>query len=168
MGAMTGFATSGVVRHVQRVGIHQRALEAPVWAHMLADLLPQEAGVAVPPQLAVADYLAQGGHDRQLRCLRQTLAAHQAHALQLVEQHFPQGTRVTRPEGGYFIWLELPAPVDALALHFLARTQAISIAPGVLFSAVHRFTHNRCLNVGHPGDVRFDAAVKRLGQLAAG
>jgi DNA-binding transcriptional MocR family regulator len=123
---------------------------------------------AIPPQLAVADYLAQGGHDRHLRRLRQALAAQQTHALQLVEQHFPQGTRVTRPEGGYFIWLELPASVNALALHHLARAQAISIAPGVLFSADHRFTHHLRLNVGHPGDVRFDGAVKQLGRLAAG
>lgn len=121
---------------------------------------------AIPPQLAVADYLAQGGHDRHLRRLRQALAAQQTHAWRLVEQHFPQGTRMTRPEGGYFIWLELPASVDALALHHRARALSISIAPGVLFSADHRFTHHLRLNVGHPGDARFDAAMKQLGELA--
>lgn len=49
--------------------------------------------------------------------LREALATQQTHALNLVERHFPAGTRVTRPEGGYFLWLELPPEVDALALH---------------------------------------------------
>ena len=83
-----------------------------------------------------------------------------------MERHFPAGTRVTRPEGGYFLWLELPPEVDALALHQRARACAISTAPGVLFSADHRFTHHLRLNVGHPGDARFDGAIKLLGKLA--
>jgi DNA-binding transcriptional MocR family regulator len=121
---------------------------------------------ALPPQLALAAYLAQGGYDRHLRGLREALAAQQQRALRLVERHFPTGTRVTRPLGGYFLWLELPPTVDALALHHRARESGISTAPGVLFSADRRFTHHLRLNVGHPGDSRFDGALRRLGELA--
>jgi len=121
---------------------------------------------AIPPQLAVVDSLAQGGYDRHLRRLREALATQQRHAWRLVERHFPAGTRVTRPEGGYFIWLELPPAVDALALHHRARACSISTAPGVLFSADHRFTHHLRLNVGHPGDARFDPAMRQLGRMA--
>ncbi len=123
---------------------------------------------ALPPQLALAAYLAQGGYDRHLRGLREALAAQQQRALRLVERHFPTGTRVTRPLGGYFLWLELPPSVDALALHHRARESGISTAPGVLFSADRRFTHHLRLNVGHPGDARFDGALRRLGELAQG
>ena len=94
------------------------------------------------------------------------VALEQALALRLIAEHFPPGTRVTRPEGGYFLWLELPPQVDALALHQRARAASISTAPGVLFSADHRFTHHLRLNVGHPGDARFDDAIKTLGRLA--
>jgi DNA-binding transcriptional MocR family regulator len=121
---------------------------------------------ALPPQLAVADYLAQGGYDRHLRGLREALAAQQLRARRLVERHFPTGTRVTRPQGGYFLWLELPLAVDAIALHHRAREHGISTAPGALFSADRRFTHHLRLNVGHPGDPRFDGAMRRLGELA--
>ena len=51
-------------------------------------------------------------------------------------------------------------------LHQRARAESISTAPGVLFSADQRFTHHLRLNVGHPGDARFDGAIKTLGQLA--
>ena len=121
---------------------------------------------ALPPQLALAEYLAQGGFDRHLRGLRQALGAQREVALRLVARHFPAGTRMTRPAGGYFLWLELPAQVDALALYHRAMAEGISTAPGLLFSADGRFTHHLRLNVGHPGDTRFEGAVQRLGELA--
>lgn len=123
---------------------------------------------SLPPQRALAEYLAQGGYDRHLRHLRAALSAQHEHALALIDQSFPAGTRVTRPAGGYFLWLELPAQVDALRLHELARLQGISCAPGELFSADRRFTHHLRLNIGHPGDARFDGALRTLGHLAMG
>lgn len=121
---------------------------------------------AIPSQMAISDYLEGGGYERHLRQLRQSLATQQALALELIARHFPAGTRVTRPQGGYFLWLELPPEVDALALHRLALAQRISIAPGHLFSADRRFSHCLRLNYGHPGDARFEAAVKMVGALA--
>jgi len=121
---------------------------------------------ALPPQLAIADYLAQGGYDRHLRQLRAALAAEQQRARRLIERHFPAGTRVTRPAGGYFLWLELPATVDTLTLHQQAMARGISTAPGVLFSADRRFAHHMRLNVGHPDDPRVDDALRTLGELA--
>ena len=123
--------------------------------------------VAVPSQEALSEYLQHGGYDRHLRQLRQSLAAQQVIALRAVAKYFPKGTRVTRPDGGYFLWLELPASVDALRLHRLALSHSISLAPGHLFSADRRFNHCVRLNYGHPDDPRFDAALKTVGQLAS-
>jgi DNA-binding transcriptional MocR family regulator len=121
---------------------------------------------AVPPQLAIADYLAQGGFDRHLRQLRSVLDQEQQRVRRLIERHFPAGTRVTRPAGGYFLWLELPPAVDAMTLHQQALSLGISTAPGLLFSADRRFVHHLRLNAGHPGDARIDPALRRLGELA--
>ena len=121
---------------------------------------------AVPSQEALSDYLQRGGHDRHLRQLRHTLATGQALALRAVARHFPKGTRVTRPEGGYFLWVELPQQVDALRLHQLARAQNISLAPGHLFSADRRFAHCIRLNHGHVGDPRVPEALRTVGRLA--
>ena len=121
---------------------------------------------SLPAQRALADYLQQGGYDRHLRHLRQALAESQRRAWAVIEQHFPAGTHLTRPQGGYFLWLELPPSVDALALHRQALRHGISTAPGVLFSADARFTHHLRLNVGHPGDARIEPALQWLAQQA--
>ncbi|MGR6806571.1 aminotransferase-like domain-containing protein [Sphaerotilus natans] len=126
---------------------------------------------AVPSQLAIAEYLAQGGFDRHLRGLRRQLAAQQARMHALVEAHFPAGTRLARPQGGYFLWVELPEGGDALALHAQATALGISLAPGALFSASgadRRLRRSLRLNFGHaPGDARIAPALAALGRLAA-
>ncbi|GAB3184056.1 aminotransferase-like domain-containing protein [Hydrogenophaga aquatica] len=123
---------------------------------------------SIPSQLAIAEYLVQGGYDRHLRHLRGELESQHRAARALIQRHFPSGTRMTEPQGGYFVWLELPRNVNALAIDQQAMAHSISTAPGALFSADRRFTHHLRLNVGHPVDARFSEAARRLGALAAG
>ena len=120
-----------------------------------------------PTQLALVDYLEHGGFDKHLRQLRQALATRLSQFTQAVARYFPEGTRATRPSGGYFLWVELPAGCDALALHRQALAQGISLAPGPIFSASRAFTHCIRLNYGHDWTERTEDALARLGALAA-
>ncbi len=128
--------------------------------------LTSSLATSVPIQIGLANYLKQGGYDKHLRQLRQTLAAQAAAMLASVERNFPPGTRVTRPQGGYFLWLELPAGVDALAVHQQALAHGISTAPGPIFSAKREYGNFLRLNFGHPDDARQEAAIALLGRLA--
>ncbi|MCK6376303.1 MAG: PLP-dependent aminotransferase family protein [Zoogloea sp.] len=129
--------------------------------------LASSIATTVPVQIALADYLKQGGFDKHLRGLRQRLAAQEAALVAAVEAHFPEGTRLARPDGGYFLWLELPPQVDALRLHQAALAAGISLAPGPIFSALREFGHCIRLNFGHPDPARQLAAVEALGKLVA-
>jgi DNA-binding transcriptional MocR family regulator len=119
----------------------------------------------VPVQIALAEYLKHGGFENHLRHLRQTLALQKVEMVQAIERHFPAGTKVSRPQGGYFLWLELPRHVDTLLLHQQALEHGISIAPGPIFSAKREFKHYLRLNFGHPDSQRVDAAMATLGAL---
>lgn len=120
---------------------------------------------AVPPQVALARYLERGGYDKHLRKLRQTLEQQQGLFMQALGRHFPPGTRATRPAGGYFVWVELPAQVDALALHRQALAQGISVAPGPIFSPSRAFRNCLRLNYGHVWNARSEQALATLGRL---
>lgn len=128
--------------------------------------LTTSLAAAMPSQLALAEYLKQGGYERHLRQLRGALAGQQRQMLAEIERHFPPGTRVTQPEGGYFLWVVLPETVDALELHRQALAQGISIAPGPMFSAKRAFGNCIRLNYGHAWDARQAGAVATLGALA--
>jgi DNA-binding transcriptional MocR family regulator len=100
---------------------------------------------ASPTQLAVAEFLTSGGYDRHLRALRRTYAAQLGHVRAAIARWFPPGTRVTRPEGGFVLWVELPAGIDGLAVHERALGRGISVAPGTLFTTGDGY--RRCVRV---------------------
>ncbi|WP_457362830.1 GntR family transcriptional regulator MpaR [Pseudomonas sp. TE3610] len=120
---------------------------------------------SVPAQAAIADYLQHGGYDRHLRKLRHNLEMQQSAMLASAARHFPESTRVTRPDGGYFLWFEFPRQVDSLQLFQLALAQGISIAPGPIFSATRSFSQCARLNHGHPWDKRSEDAMAMLGRI---
>ncbi|WP_455926335.1 GntR family transcriptional regulator MpaR [Pseudomonas putida] len=120
---------------------------------------------SVPAQAAIADYLQHGGYDRHLRKLRHNLEMQQSAMLASAARHFPESTRVTRPDGGYFLWFEFPRQVDSLQLFQLALAQGISIAPGPIFSATRGFSQCARLNHGHPWDKRSEDAMAMLGRI---
>lgn len=122
---------------------------------------------SAPAQITLAAYLERGGYDRHLRQLRETLAAQRDAYIQAIVEHFPAGTRATRPEGGYFLWIELPGQVDTLALHRDALAAGVSIAPGPIFSASRDHRHCLRFNYGHPLDARARAGLATLGGLIA-
>jgi DNA-binding transcriptional MocR family regulator len=120
----------------------------------------------IPAQQALAAYLAKGGYDRHLRQLRHTLLLQQIRYLEAIERNFPEGTRISRPDGGYFFWIKLPPGADALKLHRHALKSGISLAPGPIFSAQRGFNDCIRLNYGHPWDDSVASALATLGQLS--
>ena len=89
---------------------------------------------SVPAQIALANYLQKGGYDKHLRNLRHTLLVNQIKFIDAIQRYFPKGTRLTKPQGGYFLWVKLPDGVKALDVHRLALANGISVAPGPIFS----------------------------------
>jgi DNA-binding transcriptional MocR family regulator len=126
--------------------------------------------VSTPPllQMAVAEFLSSGGYDRHLRRLRAQLRHQVERTRETVAALFPAGTRVSSPAGGFVVWVELPAGVDAYALQAAALEQRISIAPGPIFSARERFTNCIRLSCGFPWSETTERALATLGQLAHG
>jgi DNA-binding transcriptional MocR family regulator len=122
---------------------------------------------SLPVQEGIADVLRRGGYDAHLTKLRRALAAQQTALLGSLQRHWRGAYRVTRPDGGYFVWLELPRIIDGLELHRRALDHGISIAPGPIFSPRREYRNCIRLNCGHPWTSELDAAVARLAKLAS-
>lgn len=119
------------------------------------------------PQRAIARVLREGGYDRHLRTLRARLREIVERVGAAVAESFPPGTRVSRPQGGCFLWVELPGRVDTLELFTRALDAGVSIAPGAIFSPSQ--AHRNCIRLGciEPWSERLDAGVRLVGRLAA-
>jgi len=118
------------------------------------------------PQAALAEYLKHGGYERHLRGFRQRLRGALAAMTEAVATHFPAGCRLTQPQGGYMLWVEMPESIDALRLHQLALAEGISIAPGPLFSVKRKYGNFVRLNYGHFNVKSTVNAVRTVGHLA--
>ena len=121
---------------------------------------------AAPLQMAISEFLKKGGYDHHLRRLRRAYAFNIAQMTDAIGEHFPAGTRATRPKGGFVLWIELPESVDALRMYHLALEQNIGVAPGPIFSATQTYANFIRLNGGYPWSTRIEAALKSLGLLA--
>lgn len=122
---------------------------------------------AIPNQMALAAWLRHGGYDRHLNALRRALEQQQAAALAALARHLPHGYNVTRPAGGYFLWIELPKDVDTIEVFHEALERGVGIAPGPIFSARREFRNCFRLNYGYPWTTELDRAVEKLGRVIA-
>lgn len=116
-------------------------------------------------QAIAASFLASGGYERHLRKMRASLKKQAASMLQGVARHFPEGTRVSAPQGGICLWVELDRKVDSLELFERARRKNIAIVPGSLCSVTDRYNHCIRLNYGYPWTARIEEGVKTLGSM---
>lgn len=121
---------------------------------------------ATLPQLVIAQFLESGGFDRHLRSIRRVYANAMAQMENAVIRYFPEGTRITHPDGGFVLWVQLPPKADSLQLYKQALSAGITIAPGYIFSATDQFRGFIRLNAAS-WNFQAAQAVQRLGELVS-
>jgi len=117
-------------------------------------------------EYAIADYIGGGSYDPYLRRIRRIYERHVAAMSQAVRRFFPEETKLTRPGGGFVLWVELPEAIDSLVLYKQALQAGIAITPGYLFSATNQFPNFIRLNAANWSE-KAEAAIERLGELIA-
>ena len=116
------------------------------------------------PQMAVAEFLESGGYDQNLRRIRREYARNVSLMSDAVMRYFPEGTRLTRPSGGFVLWVQLPESVDSLKLYEMALRGGITLAPGHVFSATYQFPNFIRLNAA-VFNYAIERAIERLGAM---
>jgi len=117
-------------------------------------------------QSAIANFLDNGRFELHLRHLRKALHTQSLRYVQGVSEYFSEDTRITRPQGGFTLWIELNKKVDAYKLHKRALKHNIGIAPGQIFSSQGRFENCFRISYGDPWTDRIEEGIRTLGKLA--
>ena len=120
---------------------------------------------ATLPQLGLAEYVCHGGYDHHLRSLRHSLRRQVEQTSRAVADCFPPETKLARPQGGFFLWVELPKRVDSLRLHAKALAEKISIVPGPMFSPQQNYRNCIRLSCGQPWSPKIERAIGILSYL---
>lgn len=117
-------------------------------------------------ELVVAELLESGGYERSLRQLRRRCEQQVDAARGVIAESFPRGTKVTRPSGGFILWVEMPKACDSIVLFEKLLERSISIAPGPMFSASQRYRNCLRISVGHLWTERTEKALAEVGRMA--
>lgn len=116
-------------------------------------------------QAAIALFLSNGRYELHLRHLRKALHTQSLRYVQAICEYFPEDTCMTRPQGGFVLWVEMNKRVDAYKLHKRALKHNIGIAPGPIFSSQARFENCFRLSYGEPWSARIEEGIATLGKL---
>ncbi|HVE61476.1 MAG TPA: PLP-dependent aminotransferase family protein, partial [Chitinophagaceae bacterium] len=116
-------------------------------------------------QAAMAHFLQYGRYEYHLKNLRKALHTQCLRYIQSIINYFPADTKISRPHGGFVLWLELNKNVDVFKLRSEAMKQHISVVPGKIFSASCNFSHCLRISFGKPWNEDIDWGLKVLGEL---
>ncbi|WP_445396022.1 aminotransferase-like domain-containing protein [Zobellella sp. An-6] len=120
-------------------------------------------GVPTLMQLALADFIDSGAYARHLRRTRDRLARHKPLYLDYLVRHLPEGCRISQPDGGLVLWIQVPG-LDGDALGRAAERAELDIRTGTLFTASDRYRDCLRINIGFP----FEEPVQRELQALCG
>ena len=119
-------------------------------------------------QAAIAHFLKHGRYEYHLKTLRKALHTQSLRYVQAIIKYFPADTKVSRPHGGFILWLELNKKVNAFKLRTEAMKHNISIVPGKIFSASSNYSNCIRICFGKPWSKDADEGLMVLGKLIKG
>lgn len=116
-------------------------------------------------QIVAAEFLDGSGFDRHVRQLQRTLRDHREQMAEGVATHFPAGTRLSLPDGGLLLWVQMPEQVSSDQVFDAALQQGIKLAPGSMFSNSARFNHCIRLSCGGTDRAATQQALREVGAI---
>ena len=116
-------------------------------------------------QMVVYEVVKDGFLDEHIPTIRSLYANQCQVMLDAMDEHFPAGVTWTRPEGGMFIWVELPKHIDATKLLDQAIAARVAFVPGAPFYANDPATNTLRLSFVTVPPERIREGIAVLGKL---
>lgn len=116
-------------------------------------------------QFAVHHYLTNNDADQHITKLRGIYGERCRVMLESLAQYFPAGVRWTKPEGGMFLWVELPAHLNTSQLLPAAIAAKVAFVPGAPFFANEHPQNFMRLNFSNQTPERIELGIKTLAEV---
>src|SRR5476649_456049 len=115
------------------------------------------------PQIALTDFIKQGYYHQHLRRMRNQYQRNLCTVTDWVTKYFPCGVGVSRPQGGFLLWIELDERLDAQRLNRLLEEHKVHIAIGSIFSASGKYRNCLRINYAQPLTDSYERAIQQIG-----
>jgi len=118
-------------------------------------------------QMVVYEAIKDGFLAGHIPTIRKLYADQCQAMLDALQAYFPAGTTWTKPDGGMFIWVTLPAHIDSADLLKEAVEQMVAFVPGAPFYANAPQNNTLRLSFVTVPPEKIRVGIERLGKLIA-
>jgi 2-aminoadipate transaminase len=162
-----GVIYMGSFSKVLTPGIRLGYVVAPLPMVRRLELAKQAADLhtAQLTQMVVHEVVKDGFLDKHIPTIRELYGNQCKAMLDAMDQHFPKEATWTKPDGGMFIWVELPQHINAMELLDEAIKNKIAFVPGAPFYANEPATNTLRLSFVTVAPDRIRAGIEVLGKL---
>jgi 2-aminoadipate transaminase len=163
-----GIIYLGTLSKVFSPGIRTGWVLAPEHVRERLVLAKEAADLCSSPftQLVAAEYLGSPHIEEDLEIVRKTYKERRDAMLDAIEVRFPSEARVTVPEGGLFLWLTLPKPIDTQRMLARALDEGVAYVPGTAFYPRKKDGRTSMrLNFSYPSVSEIEEGIRRLGAV---
>jgi 2-aminoadipate transaminase len=116
-------------------------------------------------QRAVYQYLIDNDLDEHILNIRKVYKRQRDLMVSMIEEHFPQDIKCTKPEGGMFLWVTLPEKLSSLQLFKLATEENVAFVPGKAFYVDVGGDNTLRLNFSNSDEEKIEEGIKRLAKV---
>lgn len=119
-------------------------------------------------QFIISEFLKNGHYDRHLRRLRTALKNQVRNMALAIARYFPKNTKITAPEGGLILWVQLDEKLDGVEIYEEARKRKIAIMPGFLCSGSKSYKNFIRISCGNPWSEEIEEGIITLAKIING
>jgi 2-aminoadipate transaminase len=116
-------------------------------------------------QYVVAEYVKNGNLDKHIEVIKAAYGERRKVMIKAMREYFPDNVKWTEPEGGLFLWVELPQEVSATALLSEALKQKVAYVIGKPFYPYEDKDNTLRLNFSNASPEMIIEGIKRLGKV---
>ncbi|MBI5243781.1 MAG: PLP-dependent aminotransferase family protein [Elusimicrobia bacterium] len=118
-------------------------------------------------QLLAAEFLKRGFYKDHVAKLRRIYKVKKDAMLRALERHMPEGEGIqwTKPEGGLFLWVRLPAYMNADELFYEAVKENVAYVIGSAFHCDGSGRNTMRLNFSYPMEEQIEEGIRRLAKV---
>jgi 2-aminoadipate transaminase len=118
-------------------------------------------------QRAAHHYLTEHSADQHIAKIRAVYGERCRRMLESLARYFPSEVRWTKPEGGMFLWAELPPHIRTEDVLKDAIAEKIAFVPGAAFFASQKEHNFMRLNFSNQVPEKIEEGIKRLSSVIA-
>ncbi len=116
-------------------------------------------------QMQVNEYLSRFDLDEQIDSIKQGYREKRDLMCNMIDAHFPKSVKRTHPEGGMFVWLDLPEGADAKDLLVKSLEKNVGFVPGGPFYPQGGHENTIRLNFSLMSLKNIEEGIKILGEV---